>query len=359
MNIAVIPWSDMFLQDKMFDVADPNVNFDGRLEPYEQMQKVFLQRGDQFHTIDYYTELSKVDYFLFLEQHSEWLKKLTKLKLNHRLVYCNAEPPTVNMLNMPEGYRKLGRYFPYIMTWNLEWVDNKTIFKKNIPYVFKENIGNIPFAERKLLTSISGNKKSDYPDELYSERERVITFFEQNYPEEFDFYGTGWDASKHSAYKGKVDVKAEVFHKYRFALAFENTRGVKGYVTEKVLDCLTAGVVPVYAGAEDISSYIPEESFVRYERFKDYQELADYLFGVTEKEYEAYLEAAQRFLHSDAIKQFSGERYAEDVYSLIAKANKKNFHVKKADYLRLSLKIWKSQITSRIKRTVKCLLGKK
>ena len=37
----------------------------------------------------------------------------------------------------------------------------------------------IPFEERKLLTSISGNKHSKHPDELYSERERVISVLEE------------------------------------------------------------------------------------------------------------------------------------------------------------------------------------
>ena len=61
---------------------------------------------------------------------------------------------------------------------------------------FIENYGNIDFSERKLLTCISGNKKSEHPDEMYSEREKVITFLENRYPNDFDFYGTGFDIRK-------------------------------------------------------------------------------------------------------------------------------------------------------------------
>ena len=345
------------MYDKIFDLGDTSINIDHRNDPYKDMQQEFIRRGDEFHTIDHYEDnLTGVDYFLFFEMNPQWLKKLTELGLNHKLIYCNAEPPAVNKLNTAEGYRKITRLIPYVMTWNQALVDNRTVFFKNIPYYFKENIGTVPYADRKLLTSISGNKKSDYPGELYSERERVITFFEQNYPADFDFYGTGWDGSRHPAYRGKVDVKAETFHQYRFALAFENSQGLKGYVTEKMLDCLTAGIVPVYAGAEDVLDYIPQDCFIPYEKFGSYEELAEYLFGITQAEYEGYLEAAQRFLHSDAVKQFSGERYAEDVYALIEKADKQAFKPKKADVIGLDMKIRKSKMVTKTKEAIKLLL---
>ena len=358
MKIALIPWAERFMHDKIFDLEDTAINIDHRNDPYKDMQQEFVRRGDEFHTIDHYENLAEVDYFLLFEMHLEWLKKLTALKLNHKLIYCNAEPPTVNKMNTAEGYRKITRWIPYVMTWNQELVDEKTVFSRNIPYYFKENIGNIPYEKRKLLTSISGNKKSNYPGELYSERERVITFFEQNYPEEFDFYGTGWNGTEHPAYKGKVDVKAETFHKYRFALAFENSRGLSGYVTEKILDCLTSGIVPVYAGAEDILDYIPQDCFIPYDKFKTYQELADYLFSITETEYEVYLTAAQRFLHSDAVQQFSGKRYAEDIYYLIEKADKQGFQVTLMDKIKLNLKVWKIRSVAGLKNAIRKILMK-
>ena len=60
-------------------------------------------------------------------------------------------------------------------------------------------------------------------------------------------------------YQGKCDKKAETYHKYKFAICFENMKNIKGYVTEKILDCLTAGIVPVYAGADNIEEYVFED----------------------------------------------------------------------------------------------------
>ncbi|CAI7834756.1 unnamed protein product, partial [Closterium sp. NIES-54] len=48
---------------------------------------------------------------------------------------------------------------------------------------------------------------------------------------------------------------------YKFILSTENTH-VPGYVTEKALEPLEAGTVPVYYGAPDIHHFMPPESFI-------------------------------------------------------------------------------------------------
>ena len=261
MNIAIIPWNDTFLQDKIFGEVDPSINYDDRLTSFSRMKKEFERHGDKLCTVDMFDPL-KVDFFLFFERNDEWLKKLVDWNLEYKAVYCNAEPPVVNQMHEGDGIKELLNYFPYIMTWNRNLIDGKRVFKRNMPYCFRINIGTIPFKERKLLTSISGNKHSNHPKELYSERERVICAVEKYSPSDFDFYGGGWQKEGHPCYGGKVGDKAEVYHQYKFALAFENMKDVNGYVSEKILDCLTAGIVPIYKGADDISKYIPQNCFI-------------------------------------------------------------------------------------------------
>jgi hypothetical protein len=48
------------------------------------------------------------------------------------------------------------------------------------------------------------------------------------------------------------------FSQYKFALAFENNN-VTDYVTEKYVNVLQAGTVPVYMGAPNIDSWVPGE----------------------------------------------------------------------------------------------------
>lgn len=355
-QIAVIPWSDAWLQDRMFIVDDPDVNFDHRSDEFLNMKREFERRGDSFHTIDLYPDMKRVDFFLFFELDWNWLNKIIKAGGEGRTVYCNAEPPVVNPLNCPEGYRFLKRFFPYILTWNRDWIDGKTIFKRNIPYHFVENTEGAAFEDKKLLTSISGNKKSDHPDELYSEREKVIAFFEKNYPDDFDFYGSGWKKEEHPGYGGKVVRKAEIYHRYKFAVCFENMKHIKGYVTEKLFDCLTAGIVPVYAGAEDIGEYVPEECFINYLRFDSPKELAEFLVHMDKKEYQSYLDAAKRFLHSDSLDQFSGEEYARNVYEVMKE--KKEFSIARADKKYIQWIVYKRSLLRAAKQLVKKVTGK-
>lgn len=352
MKFAVIPWVESLLKDQLFEVDDCIRNPDNRYTPFLEMKAEFDRRGDRFHTIDMYEDLESVDWFLFFEQNNIWMERIIKAGKASRMVYCNAEPPAVYPWNSPEGYQQLKKYFPYIMTWNDDWVDNHTIFKRNIPYYFVDHRQPNEWADRKLLTSISGNKKSNDPNELYSEREKVISFFEKNEPEQFDFYGTGWDKEVHPAYRGTVISKAETYQNYKFCICFENSKDLSGYITEKILDCFTSGIVPIYAGAPNVSQYIPIGAYIDYFRFQTPEDLDHYLQNMTKEEYEGYLRAADEFLGSEKTEVFMGKRYAGYVYQLTG--YQKEFCVKTCDRIKLIflnriqsvksvLKVWKRE----------------
>ncbi|CAI5504348.1 unnamed protein product [Closterium sp. Naga37s-1] len=59
----------------------------------------------------------------------------------------------------------------------------------------------------------------------------------------------------------KQEISACAMSHYKFILSTENTH-VPGYVTEKALEPLEAGTVPVYYGAPDIHHFMPPESFI-------------------------------------------------------------------------------------------------
>lgn len=317
MNFAVIPWSESELNDRIFYTLDENGETIPTLSAAYLMSKEFGRLGHVIHTIDLFPDLTQVDYFLLYVIDWTWVKKIVSAGLDNRMVYCNAEPPSVCAANTPNGFTTLKRYFPYIMTWNPEWVDNKRIFLRCIPYYFDFKPCRIAFENRKLITAISANKTSDWPDELYSEREKAYSFFEKEYPDDFDFYGMGWEGTKHSCYRGRVQDKKEIFHKYKFAICFENMRSKKNYITEKIWDCLNSQIVPIYAGAENITDYIPHECFIDLDDFESYDSLAKYLVAMTEKRYNEYLVAAQNLLHSNAVRFFKGERYAHDFLNAV------------------------------------------
>lgn len=357
MKFAVIPWVESLMRDCLFDIDDYIKNPDNRFTPYLDMKMEFEHRGDQFHTIDIYDNLSEVDWFLFFEQNDIWLEKIIRAGKADKMIYCNAEPPTVYSWNCPKGYIKLKKFYPFIMTWNDEWVDNETVFKRNIPYYFVDNRKGVVWEKRKLLTSISGNKCSNDVNELYSERERVISFFEKKEKQEFDFYGTGWDKTKHSNYCGKVISKAETFQKYKFAICFENSKNLSGYITEKILDCFTSGIVPIYAGAPNIDKYIPSSAFINYFEFESLDALDTFINNITEEQYWQYLDSANSFLNSDAVNMFSGKKYAEYVYEMISHV--KEFRVHKCDLWSLQLKNRMTKVKCELKNIIKYYMRKR
>ncbi len=161
------------------------------------------------------------------------------------------------------------------------------------------------FFEKKLCTLVSANKTSKHPLELYSEREEAIRFFEDKPAGEFEFYGQRWDKAGYKNYRGAPENKFEVMKNYRFSICYENTRDLKGYITEKIFDSFASGCVPVYWGASNVQDYIPENCFIDRRKFQDNEELYRFLKSMDEKTYNQYLENIQAFLKSDKAQLFS------------------------------------------------------
>lgn len=356
MIIAVIPWADKFNNNEIFNVMSPT-NQNGLAEPFADMKSYIESQGHEIRTIDLVTDYDKVDVYLFFDWIEKWIDKLTRLGQAHKLVYCNAEPPTVRSLNTVDGYRTVRKFFPYIMTWNKNFVDDKVFFYRTIPYNFEDHKATVSFEDKKLLCSISANKKSDYVDELYTERERLITFFENKVPDQFDMYGVGWADSGHPSYKGSPKSKFDTYDNYKFALALENTRNVRGYVTEKIFDCLTGNVVPVYYGADDILDYVPKDCFIDYRDFDNPQALLDYLLSIDDKKYADYISAAKKAVAKiKADGTFSGARYGKNVLDLAGNAHNTKFSIDATEAKKLHIRVIKNKYITKVKQIIKGII---
>jgi alpha(1,3/1,4) fucosyltransferase len=63
---------------------------------------------------------------------------------------------------------------------------------------------------------------------------------------------------------------------FRFTIAFEN-KACPGYTSEKLIDALLAGTIPIYWGNPDVSLDVDPRSFVNASSFRSWEKLADYL----------------------------------------------------------------------------------
>ena len=224
------------------------------------------------------------------------------------------EPATVNPKNYDAACQS---YFSKIVTWDDFLIDNKRFFKFFYP-VFRKIIKEIvPFQEKKMCVMMNRNKDSSHHKSLYGERKKLIIFFENNYSEDFDLYGYGWESSGFKNYKGTVGSKINCIKNYKFCFAYENMQKVDGYVTEKIFDAFGAGVVPVYWGSENVTDYIPENCFIDRRRFTDDDELYWFLKNMPQLEYEQYLDNIKSFLLSDLPLAYRWDYFIHSFLSVI------------------------------------------
>lgn len=75
---------------------------------------------------------------------------------------------------------------------------------------------------------------------------------------------------------GRVADKMQTLLDYRFTIAFENFTSA-GYVTEKLLEPLAAGSIPIYWGAPECRSDFNPDAFIDANRFESLEALVDFV----------------------------------------------------------------------------------
>lgn len=293
----------------------------------------------QDHQIDASVSLSDFAEYrpLFQQDQSRWGKILQSLHLDFRkplplfekLVFFNIfdfvhrehnlkrlpkenmilflwEPPNV----LGKMYKpKVTDCFARVYTWNDDLVDGKKFFKFYYPDLRPMIPDVVPFEEKKLCTLVASCIVNKSRSSLYKEREKAISFFEGVGESGFEFYGRGWKGEDHKSYRGPLADKIQAVKQYRFSIAYENTQGLKGYITEKIFDCFAAGNVPVYWGAPNVTDFIPKDCFIDRRDFACMEDLYAFLKGMGKEEYEGYLRRIRLFLESDAAKKFSRQSF--------------------------------------------------
>ena len=235
--------------------------------------------------------------------------------LKDKTILLIWEASAVCPLNFsPSIWKKFDR----ILTWDDNLIKNPKFIKYYMPMEPTEVVKEIiPFNQKKLLVNISFNKYSSYKNELYSERRRLSSYFESNYPNDFDLYGLRWNrpitkwqrifpflVKKYSTYRGHTKDKINTLSHYKFNVAYENISDAKGYIADRIFSALQAKSVPIYWGAPNITEYIDADTFIDRRQFKSNAELAQFLKQMTEREYNTYIDAAERFMQSEKYANF-------------------------------------------------------
>lgn len=212
-----------------------------------------------------------------------------------------------------------------IYTCNDDLVDNRKFFYLPYPHLMPMYIDLPPFEEKKLCVMFSGSD-NEYPErknELYSERMKMVEFFETKPEGEFDIYGRFWAKRKYRDFRGYIPgthfgpEKLAVLKKYRFSICFENTKDLNGYITEKIFCAFAAGNVPIYWGPGNIESYIPKGCYIDYRDFKSREELYQYIKTMSKDVYENYLANIRYYLKSKEAQIFAPATFERIVYDAV------------------------------------------
>lgn len=323
-KIAFVVGKD-YQENRIFDLSNKQLNRDNCLLPFFLLKKEFQERGYELLTADQ-VSIENADLVLC----NEMPKPFSGNYIPEKSFLMLFETELIRKDNWDLSKHA---FFKKIFTWNDSFVDHKKYIKFNFPNEFR--ITPPSLNERPgFLVSISGNKTSKHPLELYSKRKEAIDWFEKNHPDDLDYYGIGWDykfdvwwqklfrklhvlqlfpKNQSACYKGIVREKQSVLQKYKFSLCFENGRDIDGYITEKIWDCFFAGTVPVYWGAGNLNSYIPENCYVDFTKFKSIPALYKFLKSLRDEDVLCYQRNIEIFLKSEGAQVFTNEFFAKNI----------------------------------------------
>ena len=282
------------------------------LRPWVQLYNIGSDMGIKFYTPDQ-IDLYTVDLAIFMDR-----PKVEPDIPGANKILILYEPEAVLPENWDEAYHDR---FDKVLTWNDKLVNRQNYIKHNFTVDWQDRYScwttEEEFNNRKLLCLMQTAKNSSYPNSLYPRRIEAIQWFQQNAMFEFDLWGRGWPIQSFPVCKGVTSNKLATYSKYKFAIAFENCYNAPGYISEKILDCFMAGIVPIYWGAPNITTHIPPECYIDMRDFQSYDDLYKYLKGVSYQRYTEYMEAIDEFIRSDKANQFDSNEEVKDLLRLI------------------------------------------
>jgi hypothetical protein len=338
-KIFIDPPSPAYYQNRLFDIADPNLNRDDSLAPFVRLREVLRAQDVTLETADLLpAQLNGreiYDYYsLGVVNNYSKLAERKDVRLRAFVIF---EPPVVE----PRLYQmlpKLTADFEQVYIHNicgdgysLKGVDTRKLRQFYWPQPREDVIPG--FWERRgrsrRIVVINGNHvPQPVSNELYSVRiAAMAALASTGY---IDLYGRGWRkwlsrasmwwpylknrSSLMSIYQGTCDSKYEVLSRYEFCLCFENM-AMKGYVTEKIFDCFYAGTIPLYLGAPNIESLIPESAYVDCRNFRSWIELLEFVQNLSDLEIVSMRKAGRDFVQSPQC-----DRYREMMMSIFRQA---------------------------------------
>ena len=329
-RVYLDPFTRHFHGNALFDPRS-RFNRDNALKPWFRLKERLAERGVPIDTGDYLTDARAAanprgaNIYVSYGIHDAY-----RSLIDREDVLLNAFYLFEVVVVDPAMYHatpEIAQHFRTVYCWTTS--EHLRAFVPNIPEVRPFRIP-MPYdsviephwsrTDRRGIILVNSNKRAALLEgELYTERLRALKHFSAR--GEIDLWGRLWenglgdlegeygDAVRRSL-RGPVDDKYEAMSRYRFAICYENMV-LDGWITEKLFDCLYAGVVPIYLGAPDIDTAVDPGCFIDARRFASYDEMQRYLDAMSTADYERLRMAGRDYLSSAKFRQFSPDAFAD------------------------------------------------
>ena len=241
---------------------------------------------------------------------------------------------------------KLHKYFNHIFTYK-KLGDPKYIEFYDCPFNFEEVHFSKPINNKEILI-VCSNKRSVYPNQLYTYRYRLIKWFEKNYSSSFRLYGEGWDKppvyvnSRHNinlerihhlfksklnlykmpivnkkVYKGITKNKYKLLKEYDFNFALQNTF-TKDHFLSPIFESFYCSSIPLYLGAKNVEDYIPENCFIDLRKFANFRKVLNYILSLNYENILEYKKNIHKYLIENNHKKFTSEFQIKKIITTIS-----------------------------------------
>jgi len=237
---------------------------------------------------------------------------LDKIKGKIRCVWMHDPRPINNLQEIRyKNVEKSLDKVDYIFTYDeylLDKYPEKCVFAAdNGTWIQNDNIKIYP--KTKLISMIYSWKNWTEGHKLRHE------IAEQNI-EGLDLYG---DGSNHP-----IQFKEEGIAPYKFSITIENSRA-KYYYTEKLLDCLACGTVPIYWGCKNLDNFFDTKGIIQFEEPK---ELINIFYKIMEPD---YYESLMPYIKNNFDKVLEYSIYDDWMYENVYKKILPKYELDKLD----------------------------
>jgi hypothetical protein len=204
----------------------------------------------------------------------------------------------------PQNYLVQHSAYKAIVSWDdrynlaARWKFFPCFYPHNIPSC---NVSELECIERNYFSSMIATNRNvlfDRQRSLYNARQEIISWYERNAPDRFFLFGRRWAQPFVKAgiisravaelrsktnigqqelqlrvWKGEAASKREVLSNSLFSYCLENISGLPGYFSEKLLDVIAYGAIPIYAASDPGLPILKKFDYIDWFKFRTVSEL--------------------------------------------------------------------------------------